>query len=42
MHEQHERHAGDQRDRREIGCRIVGQLLVQRYLDGELRARPHE
>ena len=34
---EHERHAGDQRDRHEIVDRVVGQLLVERDVDGERR-----
>jgi hypothetical protein len=39
---EHERNAGDQRHRGKVGRRVVGQRLVQRDLDGQLRAGAHE
>ncbi len=39
---QHERHVRDQRDRHEVLDRIVGQLLVERGVDGQQAARRHQ
>ena len=39
VHHQHERHCGDQRDRRKIHQRIVGQFLVDARVEGQRGAR---
>ena len=38
---QHERHAREQRDRREVLARIIGQALAHGHVDREHRARRH-